>query len=301
MTLSPPRLKNKTGLIFFLLFIPGFIFCQQQNCRVLSSETKSGIAFVNVGIVGKNVGTVTDLDGNFSIELDNIYNNDSIRFSMIGFESKSFLVSYFKENSIKTIYLNPKSYFLTEVKVFFHRTREITLGTPVISDALKSGFENNNLGSELGIEVDTKGQVKLEDINLNVATCTYDSVTYRLNIYKIEDKIEDKTEDKKEDKVEYKNILTEPIYISFSKDKIKDVITYDLRKYSILIEGKVLITLELYKDLGEGRLLFYTQFFTGYTYHKKTSEGNWTKAPGLIGMYLHGKLIKGGSYKSKKI
>ena len=289
MTLSHPRLKNKTGLIFFLLFIPGLIFCQQQNCRVLSSETKSGIAFVNVGIVGKNVGTVTDLNGNFSIELDNIYNNDSIRFSMIGFESKSFLVSYFKENSIKTIYLNPKSYILTEVKVFFHRTKEITLGTQVISDALKSGFENNNLGSELGIKVDTKGQVKLEDININVATCTYDSVTYRLNIYKIEDKSE------------YKNILTEPIYISFSKDKIKNVITFDLRKYSILIEGEVLITLELYKDLGEGRLLFYTQFFTGYTYHKKTSEGNWTKAPGLIGMYLHGKLIKGSSYKSKKI
>ena len=289
MTFSHPRLKNKTGLIFFLLFIPGPIFCQQQNCRVLSSETKSGIAFVNVGIIGKNVGTVTDPAGNFSIELDNIYNNDSIRFSMIGFESKSFLVSYFKENSIKTIYLDPKSYFLTEVKVFFHRTKEITLGTPVISDALKSGFENNNLGSELGIKVDTKGQVKLEDINLNVATCTYDSVTYRLNIYKIEDKSE------------YKNILTEPIYISFSKDKIKKVITFDLKKYSILIEGEVLITLELYKDLGEGRLLFYTQFFTGYTYHKKTSEGNWTKAPGLIGMYLHGKLIKGSSYKSKKI
>jgi hypothetical protein len=289
MTLSPPRLNSKTGLFIFLLFAPGLIFCQQLNCRVLSSETKSGIAFVNVGIIGKNVGTVTDPAGNFSIELDNIYNNDSLRFSMIGFESKSFLVSYFKENSIKTIYLDPKSYFLTEVKVFFHRTKEITLGTPVISDALKSGFENNNLGSELGIKVDTKGQVKLEDINLNVATCTYDSVTYRLNIYKIIDK------------EEYKNILTEPIYISFSKDKIDKVITFDLRKYSILIEGEVLITLELYKDLGEGRLLFYTQYFTGYTYHKKTSQGNWMKAPGLVGMYLHGQLIKGALHNSKKI
>jgi hypothetical protein len=70
------------------------------------------------------------------------------------------------------------------------------LGTPVISDALKSGFADNNLGSELGIMVDTKGQVKLEDINLNVAVCTYDSVTYRLNIYKSIDEIE------------YKNILS---------------------------------------------------------------------------------------------
>jgi hypothetical protein len=62
-----------------------------------------------------------------------------------------------------------------------------------------------------------------------------------------------------------------------------------------------LITLELYKDLGEGRLLFYTQFFTGLTYHKKTSEGKWTKAPGEVGMYLHGELIKGNLFRIKKL
>ena len=281
-----PDLKG--GLSFLLLFIPAVAFGQTYKGKVLSGETKSGIGFVNIGIIGKNVGTVADKLGYFSIVLDDIYNNDSIRFSMIGYESKSYLVRYFRENSIKTVYLNPKSYYLTEVKIFYHRTKEIMLGTPVTSDALKSGFEDNTLGSELGIMVDTKGQVKLEDINLNVSTCTYDSVTYRLNIYKTVDN------------VEYKNILTEPIYISFTKDEIRNVITYDLRKYSILIEGDVLITLELYKDLGEGRLLFYTQFFTGLTWHKKTSEGRWTKAPGVIGMYLHGQLIKRAPFRTKK-
>ncbi|MGD0755481.1 MAG: carboxypeptidase-like regulatory domain-containing protein [Bacteroidales bacterium] len=281
-----PDLKG--GLSFLLLFIPAVAFGQTYKGKVLSGETKSGIGFVNIGIIGKNVGTVADKLGYFSIVLDDIYNNDSVRFSMIGYESKSYLVRYFRENSIKTVYLNPKSYYLTEVKIFYHRTKEIMLGTPVTSDALKSGFEDNTLGSELGIMVDTKGQVKLEDINLNVSTCTYDSVTYRLNIYKTVDN------------VEYKNILTEPIYISFTKDEIRNVITYDLRKYSILIEGDVLITLELYKDLGEGRLLFYTQFFTGLTWHKKTSEGRWTKAPGVIGMYLHGQLIKRAPFRTKK-
>jgi len=113
-----------------------------------------------------------------------------------------------------------------------------------------------------------------------VAICTYDSVTYRLNIYKTIDNIE------------YKNILTQPIYISFSKDKIDKPITLALGKYSIIVEGDILVTLELYKDLGQGKLLFYTQYFTSFTYHKKTSEGKWTKAPGEIGMYLHGQVIK---------
>jgi hypothetical protein len=269
-------------LLSLAFFAPDIVYCQLFEGRVIVHENNnSGVAFVNVGIVGKNVGTVTNQYGNFSIQLDKIYDKDSIRFSMIGYESRSFLVRAFKDNAIKTIYLGPKSYSLTEVKIVYHKAREVRLGTPVLSDALKSGFAENNLGSELGVKIKARGQVKLEDINLNVATCTYDSVTYRLNIYRTKDEIE------------YNNILTQPIYISFSKDKIDKPITFNLGKYSIIVEGDILVTLELYKDLGEGRLLFYTQYFTSYTYHKKTSEGKWTKAPGAIGMYLNGQLLKG--------
>ena len=96
MTLFKHRLTFKTGLLFLSLFNQVFLFSQSFNGRVFSSETKSGISFVNVGIIGKNVGTVTDQSGNFTLEIDNIYNNDSIRFSMIGYEPKSFLVSTFK-------------------------------------------------------------------------------------------------------------------------------------------------------------------------------------------------------------
>ncbi|MCE5346244.1 MAG: carboxypeptidase-like regulatory domain-containing protein [Bacteroidales bacterium] len=274
------RLNIITGLSLFSLFFPELIFSQPQKGKVLSSETNSGIGFVNVGIINKNIGTVTDESGNFTIDLANNYDNDSLRFSMIGYESKSFLVGQFKEDSVKNVYLKTRSYKLTEVRVIYHRPKELIIGTPVFTNELRSGFAYNDLGSELGIKVNLKKPVKLKDINLNVAICTYDSVTYRLNLYQ------------EVNETEYKNILTEPIYISFTKDKIKNVITFDLRKYSIIIEGDVLITLELYKDLGEGRLLFRTEFFTGSTYHRKTSEGTWVDASGVIGMYLHGQLIR---------
>ena len=280
VTPDKPGLILKTILLLFVLFIHEVAFTQSHEGRVLSGVTNSAIGFVNVGIIGKNVGTVADESGNYAIALDHIYDNDSLRFSMIGYEPKAFLVRTFRENSIKVVFLNPRVYDLGEVTVTFHKTRKIRLGVPVLSNDLKSGFANNELGSELGIKVNTRGLVQLEDINLNVATCTYDSVTYRLNIYK------------SVNQNEFKNILTEPIYITFSKDKIDNVITLDLKKYSILIKGDYLITLELYKDLGEGRLLFHTQYFTGTTYHRKTSEGKWIAAPGLVGMYLHGQLIK---------
>jgi hypothetical protein len=278
-----PGLNIKTILLYFVLMIPGPAFSQVLKGKVLLDKTNTGIGYVNVVIVGKNIGTVADGDGIFSIPLDKISDNDSLRFSMIGYESKSIIVRQIKEDSTNYVYLTPKLYSLQEVKVVYHKPRkpkEIILGTSVTTDLLKSGFENNNLGSELGIKVHSRGRVKLEDINLNVATCTYDSVTYRLNIYQIINE------------TGYKNILTQPIYISFSKDMINHVITYDLTKYSITVEDDILVALELYKDLGEGSLLFRTEFFTGSTFHRKTIEGDWNEAAGVIGMYLHGQLLR---------
>lgn len=269
-----------SGFIFFVFLIPSVAYSQCHKGTVMSSDTKSAIGYVNVGIVGKNVGTVADGSGNFKIDLDNAYNNDSLRFSMIGYESKSFHIGSFKQNPVNDIFLNPKLYNLREIKVVCPKTRDIVLGDPVTTDVLRSGFADNDLGSELGIRIETRGKVKLEDLNLNIATCTYDSVTYRLNIYQIE-----KNND-------YNNILSEPIYITFSKEKINEVITLDLRKYSLVVNGDILISLELYKNLGQGKLLFHTQYFTGSTYHRKCSMADWIAAPGVIGMYVHGKLIK---------
>jgi hypothetical protein len=272
--------KIKTLLLFFILFSPGLVFSQIHQGKVISTETGNGIGFVNIGIIGKNIGTVSDLYGNFIIELQNIYDHDSLRFSMIGYQSKVFLVSQFKENPVKDVYLKPVSYDLKEVKVVYHKPKEVRLGYPVTTNDLRSGFSYNDLGSELGVRVRVKGMVKLKDISFNVAVCTFDSVTYRVNIYLMEGE------------TVCDNILKKPLYISFSKHDINKPITLDLSQYSIVIEGDILVTLEIYRNLGQGRLLFNTTYFTGVTYHKKTSEGTWTQSPGMIGMYLHGLVIR---------
>jgi hypothetical protein len=234
---------------------------------------------VNVGIIGRNIGTVTDLYGNYSLKLDPVTPNDSIRFSMIGYQSETFPVSRFITDSLKNIFLNTRIYTISEVKVVYHKLKAIVLGNPVTSDRLRSGFDSNTLGAELGIKLAVRRRVGLTHLNLNVAICSFDSVTYRLNIYQIENK------------TEYRNILTTPVYISFTKDRINDVLTFDLRKYSIIVQGDVLISLELYKDLGEGKLLFNTTWFTGTTYHRQTSQGTWIEAAGTIGMYLNGRIL----------
>jgi hypothetical protein len=274
-----PGIYIRIGFVFLVLFIPRLIFSQILKGKVLSSKTDSGIGFVNVGIIGKNIGTVSDESGNFTINLDWINENDSLRFSMIGYESKTFPAGRLRKDSVKIVYLNPKLYDLEEVKVIYHRPRITRIGAEVTS-GLSSGFGYNFLGSEFGIKVNIKRPVRLMDLNLNVASCTFDTVTYRLNIYQ------------SVNQTEYRNILKEPIYLSFTKDKIYKPVTFDLVKYSVIVEGNVIIALELFKDLGDGKLFFYTYPSTGFIYHRKTIEGSWAEASGVIGMYLRGQLLK---------
>jgi hypothetical protein len=280
ITLRPSGINFLKGFLWVIIFLPEIIYSQTLNGRVFSTETNLPVGYVNVGIVGRNTGTVTDLNGNYSLELQPDNRNDSIRFSMIGYQSRSFLISRFIEDSVKNVYLDTRTFAISEVKIVYHKLKKTVLGNPVTSSKLKSGFESNTLGAELGIKLEVRRRVVLTDLNLNVAICSFDSVTYRLNIYQIENN------------TGYRNILTTPVYISFTKDKISDVVTFDLRKYAITVQGDVLISLELFKDQGEGKLLFNTTWFTGTTYHRKTSQGSWIEAAGLIGMYLNGRIIK---------
>jgi hypothetical protein len=280
MKITSPNHFSIIFISLFLLLVPGLIKGQQVTGRVISSETGSGIAYVNVGIIGRNAGTVTDEKGNFTLSIDREFDNDSLRFFMIGFGPRAVLVTQFRNDPSKIISLHPVIYQLGEVNISSRRARKTEIGDEVVPNDFRSGFAYNTLGSELGHKVYTRHPIKLQDINLNIGVCTYDSVTYRLNIYR------------KSESGDYKNILTVPIYISFTKEQINDPVTIDLSKYSIVIEGDIIIALELYKDLGEGRLLFRTRFLQGSTIHRKASEAEWTEAAGSVGMYLHGLVLR---------
>ena len=267
-------------IICFILSGNEQTYSQLFNGQVLSEDTGKGAPYVNIGIIGKNHGTVTDASGNFSLELGDIYNNDSIRISMIGYASKVFSVSQFRQIQSGIIYLKSLSYNLQEVKVVYHKPRAMKLGEPVYSNELRSGFGYNELGAELGVKIHIKGMVRLKDLKINVAICTYDSVTYRLNIYTMEGN------------TVCDNILRMPVYFSFSKAAINQPVSMDLSPYSIVVEGDILVSLEIYRSLGEGKLLFNTTYFTDETYHKKTSEGSWSQSPGKVGISLDGISVK---------
>lgn len=266
--------------LVILWLIPCIAFSQELKGKVISSETGDAVAWANVLLKGRNNGTVTDASGNFKLQISETDLNDSLEFYMIGYETRSLPVSQLDEGKINNVYLKPVVYNLHEVTVPYTRPKETIIGTEVISNDLRSGFGYNELGSELGVRIRLRKPVRLEDINLDIGVCTYDSVTYRLNIYQADNQSD------------YRNILTTPVYLTFSGNNIEEAITLNLRKHSIVVSGNIIVALELYRDLGEGRLLFRTSLNGGNTCHRKSIDGAWTESPGVIGIWLHGTVIR---------
>ena len=78
-------MKYFLASLLALLFSISTAFSQTISGTVVDLSSKQALAYVNIGIVGKGVGKVSDSNGNFSIMLDEKYNDDTIKISMIGY------------------------------------------------------------------------------------------------------------------------------------------------------------------------------------------------------------------------
>ena len=81
----------KAPILFFLL-LPYNLQSQFITAKVLDAETRQPLPFVNIGVLNKNLGTVSDEYGDFLLELNPEFLLDTLRFSMIGFGRKVFVV-----------------------------------------------------------------------------------------------------------------------------------------------------------------------------------------------------------------
>ena len=71
--------------IYILLFLISCNTLHGQNIKgvVINATNNQPIEFVNIGIVEKNIGTVTNLNGKFNLFVDSAYDNDTLMFSVI--------------------------------------------------------------------------------------------------------------------------------------------------------------------------------------------------------------------------
>lgn len=235
--------------------------------NIVDKNSKESLSYVNIGVIGKKIGTVSNNKGEFQIELNEKYDNDTLKISIIGYKSLIFKVSSFKNIILKNpiLQLEEETTELQEVVVSSRKLKEKIIGNKTTSKTIIGGFSSNNLGNEVGIKIKIKkSPTYIENFNVSIAKNEYDSIKFRLNFYDLKDGLPNK------------NLLKDNIIIV---SQIKEgKLTVDLRDYDIVLYEDFFVSLEWIENLGDKDGLNFSAGFLGSPIIiRSTSQDSWQK------------------------
>jgi hypothetical protein len=152
---------------------------------------------------------------------------------------------------------------LKEVTIKPHNFKHKRLGNNANDKNRVLGFNKYSAGYECGTYMKIKrSPTYIDSLHINIASCTYDSIFLRINVY------EDRNGT-------FVNILDEPIYVSMLTSEALKGISIDLTKRHIVVKEHFMVSVELVKNLGEKELYFCAQLLGHPSYIRLTSQGEW--------------------------
>jgi hypothetical protein len=260
-------MKSLIGVLIFLNLIS--VSAQDTYTGiVLDSTFNTPLSYVNIGIINKGEGTVSNTKGDFELQLAERYFKDSIRISMIGYKAQTYLVKDFKQK-IKNeprIFLAEKLESLDEVVISNKKLKKRILGNRTKSKMITDGFDWDKLGSEAGIVIKIKkSPTYIKSFQTHIALSGHDELKFRLNFYTVKNGLP------------FKNITKENIILT---SNIKEgTLSVDLSEYNIVMEEDFFVSLEWIENFGDGNLQFSMGLWGSPAIYRYTSQDRWEKIP----------------------
>ena len=243
--------------------------------EIVDFKSNEPLSYVNIGILNREIGTVSDEKGKFNLLLKEEFANDTIRVSMVGYKPIEILVKNITgNNSNLSLTLEQQVGELDEVVIFAKSFKKKTLGNKTTSKFLSTGFSYDQLGAEMGVKINIRKQPTfVETFNFNISYNRLSSKSiFRLNFYNL---VKGKPAE---------NILKENILVPIEPKETGEI-TIDLEKYDIILTDDVIVTLEWIDSEGEnnkGEAIFFSLgLLTSGTIYKKTSQGKYKKHSSL--------------------
>lgn len=283
-------MKYTSTLLF--VFLSFGIYAQENTIsgEITNSQNGVNLEYVNIGIADRNVGTVSNVKGNFTLKLnEKVSLNDTIVFSHIGFESKKMLVNQLKSSN-NIISLIPSENILKEVVVSFKKPKPKQFGRSAKGFGLMhfnfftalDKTVDDYLSRERGMEFRIKKDCKVTDFNFNITSNEFKSVKFRLNFYKVENGLPSK-------------ILIEKDIIFEVKDNKLGLFTVDLKPYDIYLDkemGDIAVTIQWIESVKSNDK---SKFFsistavsaTENSFYREKNMANWSKTGQSLTFYLN--------------
>jgi hypothetical protein len=93
--------------------------------KLYNEEDRTPIAYANIGILNTPVGTISNPDGSFEILIPKKYLNDTLLFSALGFERKSYHLASITGTTPLIIFLREETTVLKSITVKSRKSRPV--------------------------------------------------------------------------------------------------------------------------------------------------------------------------------
>ncbi len=213
----------------FLVFLSTEVSSQiTVRGTVYDSTSEQPLPFVNIGVRGQNLGTVSLQDGKFV--LAGLNKGQKLLFSMVGYKSSEIDIESLQEK----IFLAASNTRLQEVVVKSSKLKKGFLGNRTSSKLINGGFSVDFLGAEAGVPIRAKkAETFINTFHFFIARNDYDSLRFRINIYELRGNEVGK------------RILNHNVIIKNASEGWNNV---NLEPYDVVAEGDFMISLEWLTD-----------------------------------------------------
>ena len=267
-------------LFNLLTLVSPFLALTQENLIIegkITTTNKNTLAYVNIGVIGTSIGTVSAPDGTFQLYLKEGINEDQIvRFSHLGYQSKDFTIASLRLLQ-RSILLKPAAIDLQIVEILPDFKENKLIGHKKIKGITSTNLAisskpNQNLGAAIGRKFRLgKQATQLNQFRFFIGYNDFDRVRFRINIYRI-----------KNGKPAHV-INTQEIFVELLPQQ-REWITVDLSPYKIITKGKIAVAVDwiYHSEKGKYLRLPITIPAVGAThYYRFGSQNKWKRFIGM--------------------
>lgn len=160
---------------------------QQLAGAITDARTGQGLPFVNIGVVGKSLGTVSDEQGAYRLGFSEALAADTVRISSLGYQPRRLPLRELRAQPSQA--LAPAAVGLAEVQVQASNPlrRARTLGFTKNEGASTVNFNSTkDYGAELGTRIQLRHHPTLvQKATFNIARNQAGRMTFRVNLYRL--------------------------------------------------------------------------------------------------------------------
>lgn len=264
-------------LITVLITILPYTIWSETIDGFVVDEQKNALPYSTIKVKNKRLAVLSDSTGFFSIQHNEIKENDTVSISYLGYETRNIPAHNLIDNRDSRIELHPTSTELQEIMVVpSKKFKRKAKGKKHGYGLIKSCLDGKMAGECFGYEFHSKKNRRLILNKVGFFYCAgykqMSRMKFRINVY-------DMSDVKKSPSSDFINVLSKPIFFDFNlMDSTSGKFEFILPE-SIVLPKDAMVEIEFLENLNDEIFYFKSNLIGKRTWAKSIIDGEWEQNP----------------------